>query len=80
MAGARGVLIRRSAPFIDGAGLANDPKSALFQTYSRATGPRTGNPLPQANAYAMIQRRARTADITTSSATTRFGRQASPPP
>ena len=37
----------------------------MFQTYSRATGRLTGNPLPQANAYAMIQRRARVAEITT---------------
>jgi len=36
------------------AGLANEPKALLFQTYSRATGQLTGNPLPQANAYAMI--------------------------
>jgi site-specific recombinase XerD len=49
--------------YIDGAGLASD--ALLFQTYSRATGQLTGNPLPQVNAYAMIQRRARTADITT---------------
>ena len=41
--------------YIDGAGLARDPKALLFQTYSRATGRLTGNPLPQANAYAMIQ-------------------------
>jgi hypothetical protein len=51
--------------YIDGSGLASDPKALLFQTYSRATGQLTGNPLPQANAYAMIQRDARTADITT---------------
>ena len=51
--------------YIDGAGLASDPKALLFQTYSRATGQLTGNPLPQANAYAMIQRRARAAEITT---------------
>jgi integrase len=31
----------------------------LFQTYSRATGQLTGNALPQANAYAMIHRRAK---------------------
>jgi len=37
----------------------------LFQTYSRTPGRLTGNPLPQANAYAMIQRRARAAEITT---------------
>jgi site-specific recombinase XerD len=47
------------------AGLANDPKAALFQTYSRATGRLTGHPLPQANAYAMIHRRAKAGGITT---------------
>ena len=51
--------------YIDGAGLAHDPKALLFQSYSRATGQLAGNPLPQANAYAMIQRRARAAGITT---------------
>ena len=51
--------------YIDGAGLANDPKAMLFQTYSRATGQLTGHPLPQANAYEMIQRRARSAGIIT---------------
>lgn len=33
--------------YIDGAGLAADPKALLFQTFSRATGQLTGNPLPQ---------------------------------
>jgi len=51
--------------YLDGAWLANDPKGFLFQTYSRATGQLTGHPLPQANAYAMIQRRAKAAGITT---------------
>jgi integrase len=51
--------------YIEGAGLADDPKAVLFQTYSRATSQLTGNPLPQANAYAMIQRRAKSAGITT---------------
>ena len=51
--------------YIEGAGLANSPKALLFQTYSRATGQLTGNPLPQANAYAMIQRKARVAGIAT---------------
>jgi site-specific recombinase XerD len=51
--------------YIDGAGLASEPKALLFQSYSRATGQLTGNPLPQANAYAMIQRRAKAADIST---------------
>ena len=50
--------------YIEGAGLADDPKAVLFQTYSRATGQLTGNPLPQANAYAMIQRRAKSAGVT----------------
>jgi site-specific recombinase XerC len=31
---------------LTGAGLANEPKAMLFQTYSRATGQLTGNPLP----------------------------------
>jgi integrase len=48
--------------YIDGAGLAKDPKALLFQSCSRA-GQLAGNPLPQANAYAMIQRRAKAAGI-----------------
>jgi site-specific recombinase XerD len=51
--------------YLDGAGLANEPKAMLFQTYSRATGQLTGHPLPQANAYAMIQRRAKSAGLST---------------
>ena len=51
--------------YIDGAELASDRKALLFQSYSRATGQLAGNPLPQANAYAMIQRRARAGNITT---------------
>jgi integrase len=51
--------------YLAGAGLTNEPKAFLFQTYSRATGQLTGAPLPQANAYAMIQRRASSAAITT---------------
>ena len=51
--------------YLAGAGLAQEPKAFLFQTYSRATGQLTGNPLPQANAYAMIQRRAKSGGITT---------------
>jgi site-specific recombinase XerD len=51
--------------YIDSAGLSSDPKALLFQSYSTASGQLTGNPLPQANTYAMIQRRARAAGITT---------------
>jgi site-specific recombinase XerD len=58
--------------YIGGAGLTSDPKALLFQTYSRATGRLSGNPLPQANAYAMIQRRARAAEITTKIGNHRF--------
>jgi len=65
--------------YIDGAGLATDPKALLFQSYSRASGQLNGNPLPQANAYAMIQRRARAAEIVTKIGNIRFGRRALPP-
>ena len=51
--------------YIDGAGLPTKPKALLFQAPSRATGQLTGNPLPQANAHAMIQRRAKSGGITT---------------
>jgi integrase len=37
----------------------------LFRTIGRGTDALTTTPLPQANAYAMIQRRARAAGITT---------------
>jgi site-specific recombinase XerD len=51
--------------YIAGAGLAGDPKALLFQSYSPSTRQLTGNPLSQPNAYAMIQRRAQSAKITT---------------
>ena len=51
--------------YIEGAGLAGDPKAYLFQTYSRATGELTGNPLSQASAYMMIQRRSKSGEIAT---------------
>jgi site-specific recombinase XerD len=51
--------------YIDGAGLADDPKGPLFRTIGRGTGQLTRTPLPQANAYAMIRRRALAADIQT---------------
>src|SRR5277367_3844727 len=51
--------------YIDGAGLASDPKALLFQTYSRAAGKLAGSPLPQANAYMMIQRRSKSGEIAT---------------
>ncbi len=51
--------------YIEGAGLADDPKGPLFRTIGRGTGMLTRTPLPQANAYAMIQRRAVAAGIAT---------------
>jgi len=51
--------------YIDGCGLAADPKQSLFPTIDRKTKQLGGRPLPQANAYAMIQRRAIAAGIAT---------------
>ena len=51
--------------YLDGTGLAADPKGTLFRTIGRGTGRLTETPLPQANAYAMIRRRARAAGIAT---------------
>jgi site-specific recombinase XerD len=51
--------------YIDGAGLAEDPRGPLFRTIGRGTGLLTRTPLPQANAYEMIRRRAGAAGIAT---------------
>jgi integrase/recombinase XerC len=51
--------------YLDGAGLRNDPKGPLFRTIGRGTGKLTWTVLPQANAYAMIRRRAAAAGIAT---------------
>jgi len=51
--------------YIDGGGIAEDPKGPLFRTIGRTTGRLTRTPLPQANAYAMIGRRATAAGIKT---------------
>ena len=51
--------------YIDGCGLAGDPKGALFRTIGRGTGQLTETPLPQANAYQMIRRRAAATGIET---------------
>jgi site-specific recombinase XerD len=51
--------------YIDGCGLAGDSKGHLFRTIGRGTGALTLTPLPQANAYAMIRRRALAAGIAT---------------
>ena len=49
--------------YIDGCRLESDPKGPLFRTIGRGTDTLTTTPLPQANAYAMIRRRAGGADI-----------------
>lgn len=51
--------------YIDGCALGDDPKGPLFRTILRGTGLLSGSPLPQANAHAMIRRRAASAEIET---------------
>lgn len=51
--------------YLDGAGLRDDPKGPLFRTIGRGTGTLTRTILPQANAYAMVRRRAAAAGIET---------------
>ena len=53
------------AAYLDNAGPRGDPKGPLFRTIGRGTGKVTRTVLPQANAYAMIRRRAATAGIET---------------
>jgi integrase len=50
---------------LDGAGPRDDPEGPLFRTIGRGTRQLTRTVLPQANAYAMIGRRAATAGIVT---------------
>jgi site-specific recombinase XerD len=51
--------------YLDGCGLRADPKGPLFRTIPNRGGQLTGTPLPQANAHAMIRRRAAGAGIDT---------------
>jgi site-specific recombinase XerC len=51
--------------YLDGAELRGHPKGPLFRTIGRGTGQLTRTVLPQANAYAMIGRRAVAAGIAT---------------
>jgi site-specific recombinase XerD len=51
--------------YLDGAAIAGDAKGPLFRTIGRGTGTLTRTPLPQANAYAMVRRRAAAAGIDT---------------
>ncbi len=54
-----------SPAILDGDGLRDDPKGPLFRTIGRGTGKLTRTVLPQANACAMIRRRAAAAGIET---------------
>ena len=51
--------------YLDGTGIGADPKGWLFRTIGRGTGQLSRTALPQANAYAMVQRRALAAGIGT---------------
>jgi site-specific recombinase XerD len=51
--------------YLDGTGIGADLKGPLFRTIGRGTGQLTDTPLPQANAYAMVRRRAVAAGIGT---------------
>jgi site-specific recombinase XerD len=51
--------------YMDGCSLRYDPKAPLFRTVGRGTDRLTLTPLPQANALAMVQRRAARAGIET---------------
>lgn len=51
--------------YMEGARIATDPKGPLFRTIARGTGRLSRSPLPQANAYAMVRRRAAGAGIAT---------------
>jgi site-specific recombinase XerD len=51
--------------YLDNTGIAADPKGPLFRTVGRGSGRLTRTSLPQANAHAMIRRRAIAAGIAT---------------
>jgi site-specific recombinase XerC len=51
--------------YIDGTGIGEDPKGPLFRTIRRGAGKLSTTRLPQANAYAMVRRRALAAGIGT---------------
>jgi site-specific recombinase XerC len=51
--------------YLDGIGIADDPKGPLFRTIQRGTGQLSATPLPQANAYAMVRRPVLAAGIDT---------------
>jgi hypothetical protein len=50
---------------LEGTGISDEPKGPLFRTVRRGTGQLSTTPLPQANAYATVRRRALAAGIGT---------------
>ena len=57
--------LRADWAYIDGCGLREDRKGPLFRTIARGTKRLSDTPLPQANAFAMVRRRAAAAEIET---------------
>ena len=51
--------------YLDGTGIRDQAATPLYRTIARGTGQLSGTPLPAANAYAMVQRRAAAAGIQT---------------
>lgn len=51
--------------YLEQSGIESDPKGPLFRTIARGTGQLSTNALPQANAHAMVRRRALAAGIKT---------------
>ena len=51
--------------YLGQSGIESDPKGPLFRTIQRGTGQLSNTPLPQANAHAMVRRRALAAGIKT---------------
>jgi site-specific recombinase XerD len=51
--------------YVEKTGIAHDPKGSLFRTIGRGTQELTRTPLPTANAYMMIKRRAAAAELET---------------
>jgi integrase len=51
--------------YLEQTGLRDEPKGPLFRTIQRGTARLSTTPLPQANAYAMVRRRALAAGINT---------------
>lgn len=51
--------------YLEQSGIESDPKGPLFRTIARGTGQLSANALPQANAHAMVRRRALAAGIKT---------------